>query len=232
MDNRDLLFALLNAVYWLWEMIKDLLSLFFVLPYRIFRAALSMNSSDAIPFILSDIHSYLNRMKVHGITLHFEIKNGRPKFYVQSYFEETQALSSAMNQRKWSGTKELIQEALTTMKKCMFLTLEVNDAGTKFIQFHYDGNTFCFDFPLTPRSLNRDYVEEIIRLLRDKGFTKYNKVKGYAFKYKTYTIYPLKDDLTTINADFGHDYQLAVDLSNKIFKEIFHTKQIPSVKFG
>jgi len=232
MDNRNLYFIFLYAMYWLWEMIKDVLSLIFVLPYRIFRSALSMDTSEAIPFIKGEIHSHFNRMKVHGLTVSLIINNGKPSLNVRSYFEEVKALSDQINNKKYRNTHKLIEDALLTMKKCMYVTLQSNETGMKFIQFHNDSGTYYFDFPLTPRTLNRDYSSDIIHLLRERGFTKYNRVRGYAFKYKTYTIYPLEEELTTVNAEFGNDLKLAVDTSTYIFEKIFQSKQTPNVIFG
>jgi hypothetical protein len=193
MDNRNLYFVFLYAMYWLWEMIKDVLSLFFVLPFRILITAHSMYTAGAIPFIKGEILSHLNRMKVHGLTVKFMVADNKPSISVKSYFEETEALSEEINQKKFSHTKDKIAEALHIVKKCMYVTLDSSASGSTFIQYHYGSGTYCFDFPLTPRTLNRDYSTEVIEYLRKCGFTKYNKVRGYAFKYKTYSIYPLED---------------------------------------
>lgn len=232
MDNRNLYFVFLYAMYWLWEMIKDVLSLIFVLPFRIFMSACSMYTSDAIPFIKGEIYGHLNRMKVYGITLKLIVQDGKPSFSVKSYFEETQALADELNKKKFVHTKDMIEEALKTVKQCMYVTLESNTSGATFIQFHYGSGTYCFDFPLTPRTLNRDYSTDVIQYLRKRGFTKYNIVKGYAFKYKTYNIYPLEDDLTTVNANFGNDIKLAAEVSAHMFEHILHVKEIPTASFG
>lgn len=231
MDYRNLLYVLLYAFYQILEMIKDVFALVFILPIRIIQASY-MNTSDAFPYIRGEFYCRLNRLKTHGLTFQLILKNGKPSVTVRSYFEEAELLADVINKRKYKSTKKLIEEALLTVKKCMYVILEVDESSMKFIQFRYDGNTYCFDFPLTPKTLNRDYSTDIINLLRARGFTKYNRVRGYAFKYKTYSIYPLEDEMTTINADFGNDFKLAVDTGSYIFEKIFQTKSTPRVVFG
>jgi hypothetical protein len=201
------------------------------MPYRILKYASYMNVSDAIPFIKSEFYFHLNRMKVHGVTFQFRITNGKPSIAVRSYDEETEALAKDLNGRKYKNTEDLIKDALLKLKKCIYVVLEADDSSMKFIQFRSEANTYWLDIPLTPLTLNRDYSGDIIALLRKQGFTK-SKTKNYAFKYKTYTICPLGEELTSINAEFGNDLKLTVETSSYIFKKIFQTKKVPRVIFG
>jgi hypothetical protein len=231
MDNRKLYYLFMLGMVLIWEMAKDILRLIFVLPFRILLAT-SLNFYDAVPFIRNEIHTYFNRLKIHGLTFRLIIRNGKPSVTVRSYDEETRLLSDEMNHRKYKGARKLIEASLLTVKKCIYVILQTDESGMKFIQFRHDGGTYFLDFPLTPLTLNRDYSGDIINLLRDRGFSKNNRVKGYAFKYKTYSVYGLSDEMTSISADFGNDLMLAVDTGCYIFEKIFKSGAAPRAEFG
>jgi hypothetical protein len=194
--------------------------------------ASSLNTSEAIPYIRNEIFNRFNRLKIYGLTIMLSVRNGKPAVSVRSYDEETDRISDEFNKTRRAGLESFIRDALILVKKYRYVVLESDESGAKFIQFHYGGNTYSFDFPLTPLTLNRDYSGEIIKLLLDSGFTKYNTVSGYAFKYKTYTIYEAGDDITSISADFGNDLYLAVEFSDNIFRNIFKLRIKPRARFG
>jgi len=218
-------------IFSLREIIKDLIIFFLVVPYHLITA-FSMDSSDAVQYLKRELYFQLNKMRVHAITFHLTINSTKVKLTARSYHEELDSLEKDINGKKYKNTDLFLKDALTAVKKCMYVILDKDDSDNIFIQFHHGNGTYMLDFPLLPTNLNSEYSDKIIELLLEKGFKKYNRKKGSAFIKKTYTIYPVSDDSTTITADFGSDLKLALEVSSLIFKKIFDSKQIPIATFG
>lgn len=227
-----LLYALYNFVIELADIFRILFKIIFYLPFRILHVSYVLRPREALALIKGDIQFYFNQLKMHGLTFSVSKDVGEPKVQIRSYEEEIAVLADTINRGGYQSTKMFMKDVFTTMAQCRYAVISDGETDRRFIQYRSDSGTFMFDFPMCPDNINGPYSMEVLALLRKLGFRKYNRVTGYSFLYKTYTIYPERDNLTTISANFGTDWNLVVRFSTDIFNRIFKSSWIPNVTFG
>lgn len=230
MDNLNLLNAFLFAGYWLVEILKAVVSLIF-LPFQIFFAFFTMNNiGDAFACSVFLAHSRWNNLKKFGLTFKLTIHNKIPSLTIHSYDEDSAEASKQINTKKYPTIRACITDGLKEAHRYRYVIFQNNSSESTFIQLRSDTGIYLFDFPLTPLTLNRDYAIELIDYLRTKGFEK--TAPGTAYWNKTYCIDAIEDELTTIQANFGKNKTIALDMCTYIFTKIFKTTTIPEIIFG
>ena len=229
MDNLNLLNALYFFLYWLLELVKTILA-FLVVPVQILYAYLTMHIPLATAYSRQIVSMRWNKLKTFGVTLKLTMDHQKPHLTVHSYDEEAQEASKTINETKFTTIHAKIRKGLEEARKYLFVIFQTNDSAVTFIQLRSDTDIYLFDFPLSPKTLNRDYAIEVIDYLRAQGFTKTKP--GTDYKSKSYCIDAIDDEMTTIQANLGRDQAFVADFCTRIFKNIFHVTTIPEVIFG
>ncbi len=229
MNNLDLFNALLQLIFWTIEFLRLVLALLIV-PFQILFACFTMHLPDAVEYSLFLSRARWNAFKRFGLSFNLTISENKPQVEMRSYDEEAKAASLEFNKKPHTSLPACLADGLREAKKYLYVIFQNSAAGPIFIQLRVDAGVYLFDFPLTPRSLNRDYAIEVIDYLRSKGFEKTKAWTGYRFK--RYFIAAENDELTIIQANLGTNHNEALDICSHIFTRIFKTKSIPEVMFG
>lgn len=229
MNNLFLLDALLQLIYWLIEMAIALLKVFLI-PFSILHAGFTLTPTETLEYSKQLISLRWNKLKTFGLSFKLIVDHQKPHLTVHSYDEDAQEASKRITETSHTTVHARIAKGLEEARKYLYVIFQTNETGITFIQLRSDTGIYLFDFPLTPRSLNRDYAIDIIDYLQSRGFTKTKP--GLTYKDKTYCIDGIDDELTTIQANLGSDKAFVADFCTRIFKNIFHTSHVPEVIFG
>lgn len=228
MDDRDFLSMCISAMYWLLELFIAIVAIL-VIPFQVLITCFSKDVFEFFFYGRYLIHTRLNHLKTFGFTLKFTVQKNRPVVILRSYHEEAEAASAQINKKKYLSIRYKISDSLNIARQFCYVIFQTDDAGTAFVQLRMDAGFYLFDFPLTKESMNRDYGIDIIKLLCAKGLSKHSSP---IYRKGTYTITPLKDDLTTIQAHLGKNTTFTIDFCTEIFTTVFNTKEVPQVIFG
>lgn len=230
MDNRDFLSICMSAVYWLFELCIAIVAVLLI-PFQVFITCFSKDVFEFFFYGRYLIHTRLNHLKTFGFSFKLTLQKNHPNVSVRSYHEEAKAASDYINKKKYPSIRSKISDGFKMAHQFCYVIFRTGDSDTAFIQLRTDAGFYLFYFPLTKQSQNRDYGIDIIKFLCAKGITK-NAPASSIFRKGTYTINPMKDELTTIQAHVGKDTAYAIDLCTDIFTNIFKTKNVPQVLFG
>lgn len=229
MNNLDLLNALLQLVFWTIEFVRLVLALLLV-PFQILIALFTMHLPNAIEYSRFLAHARWNALKRFGLSFNLTVSGKKPQMEIRSYDDDAKEASVEFNKKSHTSLRACLADGLREAKKYLYVIFQNSGGGPTFIQLRVDAGVYLFDFPLTPRSLNRDYAIEVIDYLRSKGFEKTPAWTGY--RYKRYFIAAEKDELTIIQANLGSNHNDALDICTHIFTRIFKSKAMPEVIFG
>lgn len=229
MDNLNLLNALLFIAYWFLELLRAVFGIIF-LPFEILFRGYGLTSFEIVPFSRQVISYRWNNLKTFGVTLTLKLTNTSPKLSVRSYDEEAVEASKFLTNTKRQTIQKRIMKGIQESHKYRWVIFQTNETGERFIQLRSDTGYFLFDFPLTPRTLNRDYAIEVIDYLHDHGYYKTSPARMYM--NKSYSIDSEGDDLTSIEANLGRDPKTVAEICSDIYKNVLKATNPPEVIFG
>lgn len=223
-----LYYLLLVFVYWLVEFSRDLL-LLLILPFQLVLLTWQVPVTDVFIHGRELVAERLGRFKQYALVVRFDLKNGQPEFKFLPYDDLLRETETRLNSTKSESIRSLISRALTEGEKYLSVSLSVDDSGRKEVEFYFGTGTYILNFPLTEQTLNREYVNQMIGLLRTYGFTKMPENQT-TFRPKLYRIEE-NDQATYISAQCGRSRDLAIRLSCEVFRKVFQTKVRPRVSF-
>lgn len=226
MDSRFILYSLFEALFTLWEIIKEILKFIF-LPIKLFFMTSRYSADDFFPMAKRIIIFRLKRLKQYGFTLRFQYTDGKLTVLHQTHREAIKILERSLNEGTYPDALSYFRETLDKSKDHSLLIYKTDERSTNFFQFIFPYGVYLFDFPLTNKNLNQEYSSEVLTVLRNGGFTRVTD--GFPQKYKTYSIVFLSDEMTTISADCGTDLILASALATYVYTKILKKKTRPKI---